>query len=677
VVDENRTQKYLDFEAALARVQARLGLIPQEAADEIVRHCRVEEIDLAKLREQTERIGYPVLGVVSQLNALCRDKLGEYCHWGATTQDITDTATVLQIRESLAIVGRELAAISAALAKLARAHRDTPMAGRSNLQQAIPVTFGYKMAGLLSAIERHRERLRQLEARVLVGEFAGAAGTLASLERAAMETQAGVCKELGLAQPLIAWHTIRDNIAEVGAFLGLVGGTLGKVSMDVKLLMQTEVGEVYEPFAHGRGSSSTMPQKRNPISSCYIHAAISVVRQHAAALMDAMVADHERSTGPWEIEWIVLPEAFCLMAGALRQTRFVLEGLEVDPAAMRRNLDITHGLVMSEAVMMGLGPHIGREYAHDLVYDICRVAVEKAPAAGGSARRASRDREAPRSRRARAPVRSGELPRPVGRDGGQGARDASMKAAAAAFAAVAALTIPRFAAAQEAPGETVAIPGAAFSSWSVDEVRGRFGRPAGATGKVPAVLILHGSGGVDGRGAYHAKALQGAGIATLEITMFPPGGRPRAGNRATMPHAVAALKWLAGRADVDAGRLGVMGFSWGGGMTVLMASELVQEQLGPDVPRPVAFAPFYPVCGGIARSLARPEHPFYGAEKRMGAAPMLIQRRHARRLRNGRAPLRRARRNVACGGARANDGPQSRGRNPQLRLAVRLAPILR
>jgi 3-carboxy-cis,cis-muconate cycloisomerase len=237
------------------------------------------------------------------------------------------------------------------------------------------VTFGYKMAGLLSAIERHRERLAQLRERVLVGEFAGAAGTLASLETGAMETQARLCAELGLAQPVIAWHTIRDNIAEVGAFLGLVGGTLGKLSMDVKLMMQTEVGEVYEPFAHGRGSSSTMPQKRNPISSCYIHAAISVVRQHAAALMDAMVADHERSTGPWEIEWIVLPEAFCLMAGALKQARSVVEGLEVDPAAMRRNIDLTGGLVMSEAVMMGLGPYIGREYAHDLVYDLCRGAV--------------------------------------------------------------------------------------------------------------------------------------------------------------------------------------------------------------------------------------------------------------------------------------------------------------
>jgi 3-carboxy-cis,cis-muconate cycloisomerase len=251
------------------------------------------------------------------------------------------------------------------------------MIGRSNLQQAIPVTFGYKMAGLLSAVERHRERLTQLRERVLVGEFAGAAGTLASLETGAIETQAGLCAELGLAQPVIAWHTIRDNIAEVGAFLGLVGGTLGKLSMDVKLMMQTEVGEVYEPFAHGRGSSSTMPQKRNPISSCYIHAAISVVRQHAAALMDAMVADHERSTGPWEIEWIALPESFCLLAGALKQARAVVTGLEVDAERMRANLDMTNGLVMSEAVMMGLGPYLGREYAHDLVYDICRDALRQ------------------------------------------------------------------------------------------------------------------------------------------------------------------------------------------------------------------------------------------------------------------------------------------------------------
>jgi 3-carboxy-cis,cis-muconate cycloisomerase len=375
--DENRTAQYVEIERALAVVQGRLGIIPKEAADEIVSHCRIENIDMARLRQQTERIGYPILGVVTQLNQLCRDKLGEYVHWGATTQDITDTATVLQIREALDLVDGELEAIANAMAKLAKEHRLTPVIGRSNLQQAIPVTFGYKMAGLLSAILRHRERLAQLKERVLVGEFAGAAGTLASIEKGAMETQAGLCAELGLKQPVIAWHTIRDNIAETGALLGLIGGTLGKLSMDVKLMMQTEVGEVFEPYHHGRGSSSTMPQKRNPIASCYIHAAISVVRQHAAALMDAMVADHERSTGPWEIEWIVLPEAFCLIAGALKQSRAVVEGLEVDAAAMMRNIEMTGGLVMSEAVMMGLGPYIGREYAHDLVYDLCRESLAK------------------------------------------------------------------------------------------------------------------------------------------------------------------------------------------------------------------------------------------------------------------------------------------------------------
>jgi 3-carboxy-cis,cis-muconate cycloisomerase len=375
--DENRTRKYLDIEAALARVQARLGIIPKEAAAEIERNCRIEKIDLEKLRVQTERIGYPVMGVVQQLVAACKDGLGEWCHWGATTQDITDTATVLQIREGLELVERDLAEISKSLAALAKKHRDTPMVGRSNLQQAVPVTFGYKVAGLLSAVERHRERLRELKPRVLTGEFAGASGTLASLEKGAMETQEGLMRELGLAQPIIAWHTQRDTIAETGCFLALVAGTLGKLAMDVKLMMQTEVGEVYEPFAHGRGSSSTMPQKRNPVSSLYIHACASVARQHAAALLDAMVADHERSTGPWEIEWIVLPEIFCLVAGALNQSKFVAAGLEVDEKRMRANLELTNGLVVSEAVMMGLGPYLGREKAHDLVYDLCREALKQ------------------------------------------------------------------------------------------------------------------------------------------------------------------------------------------------------------------------------------------------------------------------------------------------------------
>src|SRR5216684_3046211 len=373
--DENRIQKYLDIEAALARAQARLGVIPQNACDEIQRHCAIAEYDFGKLKTQTERIGYPVLPVVQQLVALCRDGLGEWCHWGATTQDITDTATILQIREALDLVEADLVAISDALAALARRHRDTPMAGRSNLQQAVPITFGYKVATYLAGFERHLQRLKELRPRVLVGEFGGAAGTLASLGNRGLEVQAVLMRELGLGQPEIAWHTVRDCIAEVGCFLGLVTGSCGKIALDVKLMMQTEVEEVYEPFHEGRGSSSTMPQKRNPISSVYITALTAVVRQQVAALLDAMVEDHERATGPWEIEWIVLPEIFSLSAGALAQTRFLLSGLQVDEKKMRANLDITRGLIVSEAVMMGLGPHLGRQYAHDLVYDICRKVI--------------------------------------------------------------------------------------------------------------------------------------------------------------------------------------------------------------------------------------------------------------------------------------------------------------
>ena len=373
--DERRIEYYLQFEAALARVQARLGIIPAKAAEEIERQCRIETIDLAKLKRQTERIGYSVLPVVQQIVENCADGLGEWCHWGATTQDITDTATVMQIAEALRLVEADLHAISASLADLARRYRDTPMAGRSNLQQAVPITFGFKAATLLAAMQRHRARLDELKPRVLVGEFAGAAGTLSSLGADGLKVQAALMQELGLGQPEIAWHTVRDRIAEVGCFLALVTGTLGKLSMDVKLLMQTEVGEVFEPFHEGRGSSSTMPQKRNPISCLYIHATAALVRQNAAALLEAAVADHERSTGPWQIEWIALPEIFLLASGCLAQSRDLVAGLQVDEKQMRANLDLTRGMIVSEAVMMGLGPKLGRQRAHDLVYDICRKAV--------------------------------------------------------------------------------------------------------------------------------------------------------------------------------------------------------------------------------------------------------------------------------------------------------------
>ena len=324
----------------------------------------------------------------------------------------------------MALVEADLNGICDALAGLARKYRDTPMAGRSNLQQAVPITFGYKMATVLAAFERHKQRLKELRARVLVGEFGGAAGTLSSLAGRGLETQVELMKELDLGQPAIAWHTVRDTIAEVGCFLGLITGTCGKIAFDIKLMMQTEVEEVYEPFHEGRGSSSTMPQKRNPISSVYITALTSVVRQQTAALLDAMVEDHERATGPWEIEWIVLPEIFCHSAGALAQTLFVLTGLQVDEKKMRANLDMTKGLIVSEAVMMGLGPYLGRQYAHDLVYDVCRKVVATGRPLARSARGERGNHQAPRPRRAGKTLRPGELSRRGRRHGRSGAGDA-------------------------------------------------------------------------------------------------------------------------------------------------------------------------------------------------------------------------------------------------------------
>ena len=368
--DTFRTQKYLDWEAALARAEAKVGLISQEAADEINRVCKVENIDFEAYARETVAIGYPVLGLVHQIAHLCQGDAGKYCHWGATTQDITDSATILQIKSSFNLIAKDLDRAIAATEKLARDHRSTPMPARSNLQQAVPITFGFKMARLLATLKRHRTRLAEIRPRIEVFEFGGAAGTLATLGGKGLAVQEALAHELRLAQPEIAWHTERDRIAEAGCFLGLLTGTLAKFATDLKLMMLTEVGEASEPYAANRGSSSTMPQKRNPISCCYIHACAASVRQHVAALLDAMVEDHERATGPWEIEWITLPEIFTLAGGALMQTCFVLEGLEVHADQMRANLDATRGLIVSEAVMMGLAPKMGRDKAHDVLYAI-------------------------------------------------------------------------------------------------------------------------------------------------------------------------------------------------------------------------------------------------------------------------------------------------------------------
>ncbi|KAF9260576.1 L-Aspartase-like protein [Marasmius fiardii PR-910] len=380
--DRTRTKYYLDFEAGLAKAQARLGVIPENAARAIISKCDVDLIDMDELRKETKRIGYSVLPVVKQLVRLVNQVepgLGEWAHWGATTQDVTDSATVLQLRDTCSLVSESLKRITSVLEGAAQKYATTPMAARSNLQQAVPMTFGFKLARLLATFQRHQQRLSQILPRLLVVEFSGAAGTLASLSEAglALQVQQELAKELNLNTPEIAWHTERDRICETGAFFALVAGTCAKFATDIKLLMQTEVGEVYEPFYAERGSSSTMPQKRNPIASVYITAMSSTVRQLSAALFDAMVEDHERSTGPWEIEWIVLPQISTMTHSILHHTLEVIEGFEVYPEQMRKNLDMTKGLIVSEAVMMGLGKTIGRQFAHDLVYELCQRAIKE------------------------------------------------------------------------------------------------------------------------------------------------------------------------------------------------------------------------------------------------------------------------------------------------------------
>src|SRR6185312_8810608 len=338
--DEAQLKAYVQAEVALAVAQGEAGVIPRDAAEAISQKAPMVVLDSAQLKRDTENVGYPIVGLVRQLS----EQLGEagrYVHWGATTQDIMDTATVLQLREAVALIEAQLAEVMATLADLARLHRDTPMAGRTHLQQALPITFGHKVAVWLSALQRSAERLEQAKPRALQAQLGGAVGTLASLGDRGLDVRAAYARALGLAEPDITWHVARDGLVEIVQTLAVICGALGKIGYDVMILMATEIGEVFEPFSSHRGASSTMPQKRNPISSEVLLANAKAVRQHAGLMLDAMLQDFERATGPWHAEWIALPESFILAAGALQQAKFMLDGLVVDAERMRANLDLT------------------------------------------------------------------------------------------------------------------------------------------------------------------------------------------------------------------------------------------------------------------------------------------------------------------------------------------------
>ncbi len=368
----------IDAETALARAQAKVGVIPAAAAAEITLLASYDKLNIEKLRTETEIVGYPILPIVKQLSDQCGES-GRYVHWGATTQDIMDTATMIQCKQAISLIETQLEATRAALKQLVLKHADTVTAGRTHLQHALPVTFGFRCAVWLSSLNRHAQRLQQLKPRALMVEFGGAAGTLASLGDGTdgLKVRAAFAEELGLSNPPITWHVARDGLVEIVTTLAAIGGSLGKIAMDVMMMCASEFGELAEPFVQGRGASSTMPQKRNPISSELMFAAAKMLRERAALMLDSLMQDFERATGPWHLEWSALPESFLLTSSSLSQAHFMLSGLSVDENRMRRNLDLTGGLIVAEAVMMGLAPEIGRQNAHDIVYEACKEAIEK------------------------------------------------------------------------------------------------------------------------------------------------------------------------------------------------------------------------------------------------------------------------------------------------------------
>ena len=376
--DRARLQGMLDFEAGLARAEARTGVIPASAGPAIVGMCRAELFDMAELGRAAARSGNPAIPMVTRLTALVATEDAEaarYVHWGATSQDAMDTGLVLQLRGFLAALEVDLRRLAAALARLAEAHKGTPLAGRTWLQHALPVTVGLKAAGWLDAVDRHRARLSEIGLRALVLQFGGAAGTLAALGARGLEVAEALAGELHLPLPPLPWHAHRDRVAEVATCLGLLVGTLGKIARDVSLLMQTEVAEAFEPGGVGRGGSSTMPHKRNPVAAAAVLAAAMRAPGLVATMLSAMVQEHERGLGGWHAEWETLPALCVLGAGALRQTVETIEGLELDPARMRANLEATHGQILAEAVTMALGPRIGRLAAHELVEHACHHAA--------------------------------------------------------------------------------------------------------------------------------------------------------------------------------------------------------------------------------------------------------------------------------------------------------------
>jgi 3-carboxy-cis,cis-muconate cycloisomerase len=372
---EAHVRGMLAFEAALARAEARAGIIPQEAATVIAANCRVELFDVAALYREAAKAGTPAIPLVRMLTTQVDGDAQRFVHWGATSQDAIDTALMLQMRDGLDLLVEGLLGVCAACATLAEQHRHTLMAGRTLLQQALPITFGLKAARWLALAVRQVSALRERRERTLAVQLGGAAGTLASLGNNGIRVVEVLAEELGLPAPDLPWHTERDRIAEIAGTLGVVAGAMAKVAGDVALLAQTEVGEASEGAAPGKGGSSSMPQKHNPVDATSAIASARLAIGEVPVVLSAMAQEHERAVGGWQAEWMAIPNLFRFTASAVERVRGVVGGLQVDPTRMSANLDLTGGLIMAESLTMALAPHVGRPEAQRIVKALCDRAV--------------------------------------------------------------------------------------------------------------------------------------------------------------------------------------------------------------------------------------------------------------------------------------------------------------
>lgn len=367
--DRQIIQNWLDYEVALAQVQAELKIIPEAAATEIERNCSVDKLDFDLVAQNMKKVKHRMVSVLKTVEQSCANGHGEWIHFGATTQDVLDTATVVALKQVHEIIKRDLSAVAGKICRMAEKHRNTPMVGRTHAVHALPITFGHKCAIWLRELSRHHERLIDVQKRVFVGSFVGAVGTQASLGPIAHEVEARLMQRLGLMQADISWAPARDRFAEYAALLGLISGTINKIGNEIYLLQRDEIGEFAEGFTLGKMGSSTMPHKRNPTALENINASAKVLRHNVSLMMEAMVHENERDSVAWKLEWKALPEICVMAGGMLAQLDQVLGSLVVNTDVMRRNLGLMGSMLLSERLMFALAPKLGKQTAHELVYE--------------------------------------------------------------------------------------------------------------------------------------------------------------------------------------------------------------------------------------------------------------------------------------------------------------------